>query len=905
MREYPSIRNRGRTFTGKAVTMALALVMLVVMAGASFAAAPNANQTIGNTATATYQLNGVAQPQVTSNTVTTTVQQVAGLTITSDQTKSVAVGGTVYFLHTVTNTGNGTDTFNLSAVSQGGTLSLTTGLYSDTGSGSGAALSPAQTTTLARNASFTFYVGASASVAALNNQSNTVLVTATSTFGGVPHATATNTDTVNVSPYAVLNFLKFATANTGKSGDTVTYTIRYTNNGNNPATNVRITDLIPAGMTYKPGSALWTVTGATVLHDAGGAAQGAGPTITYDFGITVANRVTADVSQVPTGATADLTFQVTVNANLGPQVITNTAHYIYNNGNVDTADATVTADFTINTVRTVVLDDVGSTTDTPVVANDNVIIPSAAQGGIVWFDNVLHNTGNIDDTYQMSTTANSFPAGSSVQYYDAQNGGLLGGGVTGNVVANNVTPYHVWVKVTLPMNVGGGGPYTLTLKATSSGNAAVSDTDTDTLTTIVAAALDITNNESLATNPNAAGKGAGPEGSAVTTTTGSNTTPAVFSLFLNNTGQTPEAFSMAYSATTVFSPAAALPAGWTVAFTAAPTAGTCSAGNLGAALVGNTTAIINGGANTQICAVVTPPAGVAGNLTVDAYFKATGNSTGAADIKHDAVTTAKAYSLTLTGNNIGSIVPNGTKVYTHQLCNTSNVAVGNILGDLTIATAGDTGGFTSLLYLDASLSTVLTDVHQLNTNTGMPANTCATIYVKVGAPASPLGAVDTTTINVYSLKSVPANKIVATATDQTTMSLALTIDKSQVLDPTCNSTLSTLVGYSTSNITIGATPGACIAYKLLVTNLSSTDPATLVTISDALTPYTAYNKGSDCFPLGAPGANGASAFINGTPFAGTITEPAECSAAGTLTVGPLTLNPGSNATIYFRVQIQK
>jgi uncharacterized repeat protein (TIGR01451 family) len=926
MKEHPSIRNRGKTFTEKAFALALALIMLVVMAGAAFAAAPNAGQTIGNQATATYQLNGVVQPQAQSNTVTTTVQQVAGLTITTDQTKSVAVGGTVYFLHTVTNTGNGSDTFNLTTVAQNSgspNLSLTTGLYADTGSGAGAALSPAQTTTLARNASFTFYVGTTATSSTLNS-TNTVKVTATSQFNNLVNTF--NTDTVNLSNFAVLNFLKFATANTGKSGDPVIYTIRYTNNGNNPATNVRITDVIPAGMTYVAGSALWTVNGVTALTDATGDLQGPGgaaPTIDYSFdGGT--KKVTAVVSQVPIGATADLTFKVTVNANLGPQVITNTAHYIYNDGNVpSTPDATVTADFTINTVRTVVLDDIGSTNDQDgSIVNKTVTRSSAAQGGIVWFDNVIHNNGNIDDTYQMSyvtpsASGSAFPAGSSIQYYDGLNGGLLGGGVSGNVTANGGT-YHVWVKVTLPMNTGGGGPYTLTLKATSSGNAAISDTDTDTLTTIVAAAMDITNGTARSDSTpagtavlgNAATTGFGisdGSGPAITTTTGSNTVPAVFSLYMNNTGQTPEAFTMAYSATTAFGPAAALPAGWTVAFTAGPGAGTCSAINLGAALAGNVTAIINGGANAQICAVITPPASVAGNLTVDVYFKATGNSTGAADVKHDAVTTAKAYALTLTPNNTGSIVPNGTKVYTHQLCNDSNVAVGQTALDLTIATTGDTGGFTSMLYLDAALTTILTDVHQLNGSFGLgakgAANACATIYVKVNAPGSPLGAVDTTTINVYSLKSSPPNKIVAFATDQTTMSLALTIDKSQVIDPTCNSDLTTLI-YSTSNITAGANPGACIAYKLLVTNLSSTDPATLVTISDALTPYTAYSMGSNCFPHGAAGINGASAFINGIAFGGTITQPAECAAAGTVTVGPLTLNPGSNATIYFRVQIQ-
>jgi uncharacterized repeat protein (TIGR01451 family) len=899
------MHNRGRTCAGAAITLALALVLLVITVGGAFAAAPNAGQTIGNQASATYSLAGIPQPAVSSNTVTTTVQQVAGLTITNDQTKSIAIGGTVYFLHTVTNTGNGSDTFNLTAVAQNSgspNLSVTTGVYADAGGGNpGAALSPSQTTSLARGASFTFYVGVTATSSTLNS-TNTVKVTATSQFNNLVNAY--NTDTVNLSQYAVLNFLKFATANTGKSGDTVTYTIRYTNNGNNPATAVNITDAIPTGMSYVTGSARWTITGATPLTDGTGDLQGTGPTIDYSYNAGT-KTVTAIVSQVPTGGTADLTFQVTVNAGLGPQVITNIAHYIYNNGSVVTPDATVTADFTINTVRSVLLDDNGSTTDSDGSQNGIVTIASAPQGGVVWFDNVIHNTGNVADTYQMSNSGSTFPAGSNVQYYDGLNGSLLGGQVTGSVPANGGT-YHVWVKITLPMNTGGGGPYTLALKATSSGDNTVTSTDTDKLTTIVAASMDITNNSPYNAGSPAPGQGPGPEGSPVTTTTGSSSAPAVFSLYLNNVGQTPETFTLTYGADATL--ASALPAGWTVTFNTPTGSGGTSCSTYGAALTGNITAIINGAANSLVCAVVTPAAGAVGGVTQQVYFKATGTSTGASDIKHDAVTTSKAYSLTLTPNNTGTIVPNGTKVYTHNLCNTSNVAVGLVAGDLTIATAGDTGGFSSQLYLDAGLTTQLTDVNQFNTNTGIPANTCVTVYVKVNAPNASSGTQDITTINVTSTKGVGAPKVVATATDTSTISMALTISKAQVIAP-CNTVDPSTLTYTTGNLTGGAIPGACIFYQLVVNNVGSTQ-ATTVTITDGLTPYTGYSKGAECFPFGTAGALGAGGNIGGVALAANqISEPTECAAGGTVTFGPtgheLTLNAGALATLYFRVEIQK
>lgn len=904
-----SIRSRGKTRTSlhhRALAFVLAMFMLLaVSAGVSFAAAPNAGTDIGNQATATYNDGaGGPQKQATSNTVTTRVQQVAGLTLTIGQTKSVAVGGTVYFLHTVTNTGNGSDTFTLAAATTGGgLLNLTsTGLYADTGSGPGAALSPAQTATLARNASFTFYVGATASAAALDSQSKDILITATSQFDGAVNAP--NTDTVTASGNAVLNVLKFVSPGTGKSGDFATYTIRYTNNGNKAATAVTITDVVPGQMTYQGGTARWTVTAATPLTDASDGIQGTGPTIDYQYdGGT--KQITAVISQVNIGATADITFQVQLNPNLPPQVITNTAHYTYNNGSVVTPDATVAVDYTINTVRSVIIDDIGSTTDTGAPV-DNVVVASAPQGGIVWFDNVIHNTGNIADTYQMSIDSTTFPAGSTVQYYDALNGGLLGGGVTGSVNPNGGT-YHVWVKVTLPMNASGASGYTLLIRATSSNDNTAFNTVTDTLSAIVAASVDMTNNSAYNAITPAPGQGAGPEPGAMTTTGGSNSAPAVFSLYLNNTGQTPETFTLAYSATTAFGPAAALPAGWTVAFTSAPASGTCATGNIGASLAGDTTAIIAGGANAQVCAVVTPPAATAGGAIVDVYFKATGNSTGASDVKHDAVTTTKAYAITLTPNNSGQIVPNGSKVYTHNLCNNSNVAVGTAAGGLTLATTGDLAGWTSILYADAGLSTILTDLNQIVGAGGLAAGACVPIYVKVNAPAGPLGAVDTTTINVTSPKSAGGPKIVATATDTTTMQTAqLTIDKWQALDSNCDGTIDGV--YTQGNLSAGATPGVCIRYKLVVNN-NGNQPATLLSVTDALTPYTVYSKGKDCFasPFVA-GSNGASGDINGTGILpGSITEPAECASAGTVTFGPtgMDLNAGAIATLYFSVQIAK
>nr|HQV23372.1 hypothetical protein [Agitococcus sp.] len=101
---------------------ALAAAMAVAMGGFSagaFAAAPAANSVIGNTATATYTDASLVSRSATSNTVQTIVQQVGSFTLTADNTRIVAPGGQVVYPHTLTNTGNGNDTFTLTSAQSG------------------------------------------------------------------------------------------------------------------------------------------------------------------------------------------------------------------------------------------------------------------------------------------------------------------------------------------------------------------------------------------------------------------------------------------------------------------------------------------------------------------------------------------------------------------------------------------------------------------------------------------------------------------------------------------------------------------------------------------------------------------------------------------------------------------
>src|SRR5262245_3740741 len=98
------------------VRRAAIVTAIACVAAASFGivrayAAPPAGTSIGNQASATYLDASSTSRTVTSNLVTTIVQQVASFTLTANGNVTAAPGGQAVFPHILTNTGNGGDTF--------------------------------------------------------------------------------------------------------------------------------------------------------------------------------------------------------------------------------------------------------------------------------------------------------------------------------------------------------------------------------------------------------------------------------------------------------------------------------------------------------------------------------------------------------------------------------------------------------------------------------------------------------------------------------------------------------------------------------------------------------------------------------------------------------------------------
>ncbi len=846
----------------------IGLVLLVTNHPAQ--AAPLAGTVIGNQSSATYTDASNTQLTVTSNAVQTIVQQVAALTLTADGAKTSGAGSTVSYPHTLTNTGNGSDTFNLALTNQAGDSFDLTGLavYIDAdGNGVADNTTPiASTGALPAGGVFRFVVSGIVPSASVTGQTGVMRITATSTFTGTLNTF--NTDTTTVTGNAVVSMTKGISQAFGNPGTgPYTYTISYTNTGNASATNVAITDTIPAGMTYVPASGRWGVTGNTVMTDANDGAQGTAPnTITYDFGVTLANSVTAVINQVLSGQSGTLTFQVNVNNGLPAQGVNNTATIKYFDGAATVGPfSSNTVGFRVNQAVGVTLSDTGVlATDADATVNDVALVASAAQGATVTFTTIVTNTGNGSDSFDMTVANFNFPAGTAFLFFKSDGVTPLldtnGNGIpdTGPIAATGVS--NVIIKATLPGSVSGGGAYSAGGTATSFFNNTVSDPTTIRLTTIAANTVNLTNT---------------PGGDAVVTNTVNPGATTTFPLSVINTSGPADNDDL----TTV----GALPSGWTVTFHASLGAD-CSPANLGAVITN--TGTINSVGTKLVCAVVSvPPLSAVNTLpgTTSISFRALSPVSGAVDTLTDAVTVNAVHSLNLTPNNIGQAPPGGSVVYSHTLRNSGNVTETAI--NLAATNNLSASGWTSTIYEDTNANGVLDPADAVITNVAtLAAGASKTLFIKVFAPAG----VGVGTTNITTTTATAASAATGSATDTTNVIAGdLSLLKEQSIDAACDGTPDN--PFSTATITTGAVPGACVRYRVTVTNTGTVDALSVV-VNDATPANTTYNTGTGGV---APAAT----------TVGTITTVPASGGTGSIAATIGTLTPSQSVVVTFGVRV--
>jgi len=278
--------------------LALGLLLAVVAAIATphaWAVGTPAGTDITNQATVDFaDVNGNPL-QVLSNVVTTTVSAVEGVDITPAAGQDADPGDLVCYLHTVTNTGNDTDSIDVSTASS---MGWTVNVYEDTDSSGDYSVGDAalvdnngngsvDTGDLANDAATTILVCVSVPTDAADAAvDNTTVTVASYNDPGVTDA-VTDTTTIQAPTLSVVKSVD--PPGDQPPGTTLTYTIEVTNTGTGVAQNVVLTDPIPTYTTYVGGSA------------------------STDIGaITATDPVTATIGTLNPGEMATVTFQVTI-----------------------------------------------------------------------------------------------------------------------------------------------------------------------------------------------------------------------------------------------------------------------------------------------------------------------------------------------------------------------------------------------------------------------------------------------------------------------------------------------------------------------------------------------------------------------------------------------------------------
>jgi uncharacterized membrane protein len=216
---------------------------------------------------------------------TTTVNQIAGVSLSAGQQDTAAPGEAIAYAHVLTNTGNGTDTFSLSAISSEGWT-----------------VSHSPNPTLASGASATVYLTVTVPTDAMaGTVDETTLTAASQADAGV---SASVLDTTTVNQVAGVS-LSQGQQDTAKPGETIVYAHVLTNTGNG-------TDTFTLSVVSSQG---WTVTHSSDPTLAGGASATVYVTVTVPANAgdgTIDEATLSAVSQYDTGVSADVTDTTTV-----------------------------------------------------------------------------------------------------------------------------------------------------------------------------------------------------------------------------------------------------------------------------------------------------------------------------------------------------------------------------------------------------------------------------------------------------------------------------------------------------------------------------------------------------------------------------------------------------------------
>lgn len=447
---------------GVALALGVGIASGVSASTSSGSASPTGGVQISNTATASYSVDNVPQPTVTSNAVIVNVSEIGSFTLyatqgeftTDDKNENQAAvpGGTTTFTNKLTNTGNVTDTYTLNLTTNNdpnittgpqdytynNPTTITYAIYNADGTvATTLASGQAQTGTVASTngtikllpgqyADLTYNVTSPTTVT--GGQSGVGTLTATSSYitttgGATAKLINENQAIVKLPVFAITKTAASTNINLNTNTPTIDYTITVTNDGRATyaadAIGVLIQDNLPTGLSVVGGAS-----GITVSSSDGTTTNGLAPTVTILNGrqLIAINGVDLKVNETMT-----ITFKAAINrATINKAGVTNTAA-VYDNydntpvipGDTPTADIKDSSG-TSNTADAKVPDDpmgtgTGGDTSTPInfsdrsltfTGDDSAELPPTSTSTGVTYTQTITNTGNNSESGLTFTISN-------------------------------------------------------------------------------------------------------------------------------------------------------------------------------------------------------------------------------------------------------------------------------------------------------------------------------------------------------------------------------------------------------------------------------------------------------------------------------------------------------------------
>ncbi|MGL5202743.1 MAG: hypothetical protein ACRDCE_05180 [Cetobacterium sp.] len=890
----------------KKIGLKLALLLSLAAGAKAYGVTdiPLANTDIGNQAYVSYFTEANVAKYLQSNIVITRVNSVYNLTLTPDRETTITRGNIAVFNHTLTNTGNIVDSYDLR---HGYEADRGVKFYLDLNSNG--IIDTGETELVAVNGKYAI------NNLAPGNRTSILVVVPTKVTDDVAgisnYIYAKSKGNTSLAEVQVSERIYFQTggnaivykafnksSGTSENDNEITVSLKIANDDPLPAniaTLFKLTDKLNDDFHYVLGSAKWKNYDGyeTVLTDADDNESDSENSEAIKFKYTAGTN-TIDF-ELPNGIPGNkqlntpngyLEFKVVVPANTAVKLIPNKAEYKF----TPTGGSEISR--SSNTVNYEVLKFVRATFE-------GHHIPTGQAGETLRFVNKFTNTANASERYNITLSDEFFPTGTTFRLaMEAKEGGTLverpmldtsgdGNIDTGLVLPGTANSVNVILYATLPTNMSApGSNYKIVKNATSVYTPTYVVKANDTVGTVSVTTVDLTNNDSLSENSTAPGIGLGPERNPVTQINVNPGATGTFVLHVNNTSSyVQDQYNLEVSTKADFSDMT-LPAGVVVRFKQG-----------GGAEVTRTGIILPNGSQ-RIDAEVTV-ASTAGAAVVPLYFRVTSLTTGARDIKYDSLSINAIRSVQIIPNLTGETYAGGNIVYTHQVRNNGNVLEGDgISSSVILSTTESIAQWRTELFLDVNKNGIYevgTDIPFVDFATvgGLKAGEQVTIFSKVYAPIGAVaGTTNVTTItpNVTqgTYSTVPT---VTSATDSTkVLAERLAIAKQQRLKTTDAWTYNLL----------NANPGDKIYYKIQVRNYG-TDDAKTVQLKDTVPFYTTILYG------GASGVEApryevlTSAGVLVT--SGNIVNPPLSGERGELSVTLDTLAPGNYVNMYFAVKI--